>query len=126
MGAPNPVGHPLSDCPRDLLGLRFARVRTGGHQISNRSAVPHQVHDLTASHPVDRPRQSGRILHRQFLGIHTSSVANKSPSGLHRRQPIRVGLLGHPYSRHKVERPATALVQISSGSRQERGAVRRE
>jgi hypothetical protein len=87
-GRPELVGHPLSDCPRGLLNLRRARVRAGGDQISNRSAVPHQMHDLTASHPVDRPRQGSRILYRQFLSIHAHKRSEQVPSDLPRRWPI--------------------------------------
>lgn len=79
-GRPELVGHPLSDCPRGLLSLRGARVRTGGDQISNRSAVSHQMHDLPSSHSVDRPRQGGRILHRQFLSIHARKRSEQVPS----------------------------------------------
>ena len=92
-GCPEPVGHPLRDGPRGVLSLRHARVRAGRHQISNRSAVPHQVHDLTASHPVNRLRQGGRIFHRQLLGIHASSIANRSRSAaLRHPQPSGPGL----------------------------------
>ncbi len=86
-GRPEPVGHPLSDRPRGPLSPRRAHVRADGYQISNRSAVPHQVHDLTASHPVDRPGEGGRIRDRQFFGVHAGSVANTSPSDLRRRRP---------------------------------------
>jgi hypothetical protein len=78
-GRPKPVGHPSSDGLRGALSLRRARVRAGGHKISNWSAVPHQVHDLTAGHPVDRLRQGRWILHRQFLGIHALKRSEQIP-----------------------------------------------
>jgi hypothetical protein len=90
-GRPEPVSHPLRDGPRGVLSLPRARARPDRHQISNRSAIPHQVHDLTSSHPVNRPRQGGRILHRQFLGIHARSVANR-PS---QRPYVAATMVGH-------------------------------
>jgi hypothetical protein len=62
-----------------MLSLHHTQVRTRGHQVSNRPAIPHQVHDLTTSHPVDRPRQGDRILHRQFLGIHARQCSERIP-----------------------------------------------
>ena len=38
------------------------------------------MHDLTASHPVDRPRQGSRILYRQFLSIHAHKRSEQVPS----------------------------------------------